>query len=424
MNVAIVGAGWAGLAAAVAGTLAGQSITIFEASRQLGGRARALPVRLPDGRDVLLDNGQHILIGAYTETLALMRRVGVDPEAALMRLPLDLRFADGSGLHWPDLPAPWDTLVALGRGRGWTLVDKASLLGMALRWRMGGFRCAASATVADLSARATERVRQELVEPLCVSALNLGADQASGALFLRVLRDALFAAPRGSNLLLPRQDLGALFPEPAGRWLAARGATMALGQRIEQLGFDDGAWTANGERFDRVVLACPAWDGARLLRASAPRLPPELSAPSLAWSQTADQLTHTAITTVYASASTARLSQPMVALRPGTGPAQFVFDRGLLGGTDGVLAFVASACGPDRSRIERDTLVQARTELGIEPQILRTVVERRAAFACTPQVQRPSMQIAPGLMACGDHVEGPYPSTLEGAVRSGLAVSR
>jgi hypothetical protein len=114
----------------------------------------------------------------------------------------------------------------------------------------------------------------------------------------------------------------------------------------------------------------------------------------------------------------------MVALRPGTGPAQFVFDRGLLGGTDGVLAFVASACGPDRTRIERDTLVQARTELGIEPQILRTVVERRAAFACTPQVQRPSMAIAPGLMACGDHVEGPYPSTLEGAVRSGLAVSR
>ena len=98
LRIAVVGAGWAGLAAAVRAVQAGHRVTVFEAARQVGGRARGLPLRLPDGRTVMVDNGQHILIGAYTESLRLMRTVGVDPDQALLRLPLVLRFADGSGL--------------------------------------------------------------------------------------------------------------------------------------------------------------------------------------------------------------------------------------------------------------------------------------------------------------------------------------
>ena len=74
-KIAIVGAGWAGMAAAVAATQAAHTATVFEASRTVGGRARALKSTMPDGTEVLLDNGQHILIGAYTETLRLMRLV-------------------------------------------------------------------------------------------------------------------------------------------------------------------------------------------------------------------------------------------------------------------------------------------------------------------------------------------------------------
>ena len=96
MKVAIIGAGWAGLASAVVATQAGHHASVFEASHAIGGRARALKGTLPDGRPVTLDNGQHILIGAYTETLRLMRLVGIAPDAALLSLPMTLTFASSS----------------------------------------------------------------------------------------------------------------------------------------------------------------------------------------------------------------------------------------------------------------------------------------------------------------------------------------
>ena len=115
-RIAIVGAGWAGMAAAVATVQAGHHATVFEAARALGGRARAILATGVDGQELVLDNGQHILIGAYTESLRLMRQVGINPDTALLRLPLALRFADGSGLQWPDLPPPWDAAIGIADG--------------------------------------------------------------------------------------------------------------------------------------------------------------------------------------------------------------------------------------------------------------------------------------------------------------------
>jgi predicted NAD/FAD-binding protein len=83
---------------------------------------------LPDGRDILVDNGQHILIGAYTESLRLMRKVGVDPDQALLRLPLALVFPDGTGLALSRGSAPWDALAGILRAQGWTWRDRLSLL--------------------------------------------------------------------------------------------------------------------------------------------------------------------------------------------------------------------------------------------------------------------------------------------------------
>ena len=85
-RIAVIGAGWAGCAAAVRATQLGARVTIFEASRSAGGRARSVPCAEADGG--MLDNGQHILIGAYTQTLALMRTIGASPDALLQRLPL------------------------------------------------------------------------------------------------------------------------------------------------------------------------------------------------------------------------------------------------------------------------------------------------------------------------------------------------
>ena len=150
MHIAILGAGWAGLAAALELTQAGHQATVFEAARTVGGRARALPVPLPDGRTLVLDNGQHILIGAYSETLRCMRQVGVDEQAALLRLPLALRFPDGSGLQLPDAPAPWNALRGIAAARGWRWADRWALLRTAHAWQRSGFACEAQDTVADL----------------------------------------------------------------------------------------------------------------------------------------------------------------------------------------------------------------------------------------------------------------------------------
>ena len=422
------------MAAAIAHRQAGRQVTVFEAARTVGGRARAMPGVLHDGTAATLDNGQHILIGAYTESLRLMRLVGVDPATALLRLPLTLQFPDGQGLQLPDLPPPLDALLGIVRAKGWGWQDKVALLRTATAWQLRGFRCAPHTSVADLCAPLTSLLMAEFIDPLCVSALNTPAREASGQVFLRVLQDSLFSGRGGSNLLLPRTDLGALFPEAAMRWLVQQGGQVVTGQRIQRLvPLPSGRWQLAGtvgaahgaeepDAFDHITLACPSWEAARLVEGLATTAG---LAAAARWSATANALRFEAITTVYAHASGARLPLPMLALRnTAEHPAQFVFDRGQLDGQQGLLAFVVSASDGDRALIEQQVLQQAAAQLGLPGlRPLQTVVEKRATFACTPGLQRPAMQVLPGLTACGDYVDGPYPATLEGAVLSGTAVA-
>ena len=156
------------------------------------------------------------------------------------------------------------------------------------------------------------------------------------------------------------------------------------------------------------------------------------------WSQTASALTHEAIATVYIQMPLDfKLPQPMLSLPSSKeAPAQFVFDRGqmmLQGNTPGLLAFVVSAAETSKQTLEANVLQQALGLLNrLRPgpdnlsamQVLQTVVEKRATFACTPQLRRPCANPAPGLSVCGDYVAGPYPATLEGAVLSGIAAGQ
>ena len=439
MKIAVVGAGWAGMAAAVEAAGLGMDVTVFEATRTLGGRARALSTGKPDGTPITLDNGQHILIGAYSDTLALMQRVGLDLRRALMALPLSLPYPDGTGLQTPAwaarLPAPLDALAAIATARGWRWGERLALIQASLAWRRAGFRCEPTLTVEHLCHGLPERVMQELIEPLCVSALNLPASQASAAVFLNVMRDALFgrgaAGFKASSLLLPRTDLGNLFPAVAAQWLQTRHgntARVCTGTRITGLRADAGQWHLKGdgvdEAFDRVVWATPASVAAQTLLAHA-----DDNDALASWALAAHALDFTAITTVYAHAPGARLSAPMLALRAEpdahTAPAQFVFDRGQLNPADsGVLAFVVSASSGERDELQARVLQQGERQLGLALRPLITVVEKRATFACTPGLERPAALIAPGLFAAGDYVQGPYPATLEAAVRSGVAAAR
>ena len=417
MQLAVIGAGWAGLAAAVQATAHGHRVTLFEMAPTPGGRAR----RARSDGGLVLDNGQHILIGAYTETLRLMRHVGVDTRSAFLRMPLTLRFADGGALTLPRGRAMAAFVRAVLARGGWRWGERLALLRAAAGWARSGFECDAALSVAQLAAGLPQRIRAELIDPLCVAALNTPAALASASVFLRVLHDALFAGPGSADLLLPRVDLGALWPDVALAWLGAAKADVRLACRVTCVEPDPAGsgWRVDGERFDGAVLATSSVEAARLARPVDP-----------AWAECAGALRHAPITTVVLRGAGARLSAPLLALRESAAePAQFVFDLGRLRGHEGVLAFVISGAAAWSARGNEATaaavLAQARAALAVEVmaplELVRVITDKRATFVCSPGLVRPAQPIARGLVAAGDYVAGPYPATLEGAVRSGVA---
>ena len=289
----------------------------------------------------------------------------------------------------------------------------------------------------------------ELIEPLCLSALNTPMADASAQVFLRVLQDAMFSPSvkidektsfGSANLLIPKRDLSNLFPHPAAAWLVKHGGNVLLGERVESIAYSNAGWQVNAttvkQTFDAVILAGSpsnmALAGIHIAYAATNKIAKELEhllrREVQDWQNSVNALRYEAISTVYAYAKDAKLSQPMLALRSDPGldanidskdPAQFVFDRGQLGGEHGLLAFVVSASQGDRFALQEKVIVQGRSQLNLpDLQPIQTIIEKRATFACTPGLQRPANQIAPGLLVCGDYVAGPYPATLEGAVRS------
>lgn len=419
-RVAVIGGGWAGLAAAVTLASSGQQVCLFEMAPQLGGRARSLPAQAEAPR---LDNGQHILIGAYTESLALLRQVGINAEQALLRLPLRLRYPKHEGLRLPPgRPLPAFVRAVLGN-RGWPLGARLALLAHSTKWALTGFRCEPALSVASLCAGLPAIVRRELIEPLCVAALNTPAPEAGAQVFLRVLRDALFSGPGSADLLLPRLPLSELLAEPAQRWLQDRGASLQLGRRAAIIAPQGESWLLDGESFDALLLACPAAEAARLVEPLAAD-----------WAAQARGLCYEPIVTAYLYSPGSTLPAPMVALQEGPqAPAQFIFDLGQmghLGHMPGLFACVVSGAAPWIAR-GLDATGQACVEQvcadlswHTPPRLLRVLAEKRATFACTPGLQRPPARIATGLWAAGDYIAGPYPATLEGAVRAGRLAAK
>jgi squalene-associated FAD-dependent desaturase len=437
-NVAVVGGGWAGCAAAVELADAGCAVTVFEAARSLGGRARGVELH---GR--MLDNGQHILLGAYSHTLRLLRRVGIDPKAALLHLPLQMRYPDASGgmdFIAARLPAPLHLAVALLRARGLAAADKMALARFSTSARWMGWQLHADCSVSELLERfdQTPRLVQLMWRPLCLAALNTPPERASAKVFLTVLRDSLGAARAASDMLLPRLDLNALFPGAAARFIAQRGAALHCGAKVTALSRDQGGWRvdASGQavggersaRFDAVVLAVPPPAAAALLEAL----------PLGAIGQQLAAFEYQPITTCYLQyGPQLRLAQPFFALLddPAAGHwGQFVFDRGQLGaGQAGLLAVVVSAsldaAALDQAALARAIAAQLAAAFGqpglANPAWSQVISEKRATFACTPGLQRlPTASGLDGLVLAGDHTASDYPATLETAVRSGAAAAK
>ena len=221
-RVAIVGGGYAGMAAGVALAERGVRVTVFESWPVPGGRARRVRISC-DGQGHELDNGQHIFVGAYTELFRLMRIVGV-PSNALLRYPLEVRYASDFSLRSRWLPAPLGLAAGLLCAKGVSVAERLGALRFMAALRRMRFRVEPDLTVKQFLDDHGQhgRMRHYLWAPLCVSALNTPLDQASTNAFLAALRDTLAGHGDASDFLLPRVDLSRLFPEPAAAFIRAR----------------------------------------------------------------------------------------------------------------------------------------------------------------------------------------------------------
>jgi squalene-associated FAD-dependent desaturase len=417
MKIAIIGGGWAGLAAAVGATQKQHQVTVFEMAPELGGRAHSF--RLANG--IWLDNGQHILIGAYTQTLNLMETVGVNLSEAFYRIPFTLRYADHTGITLPINQHPmWALLQGLWQAKGWSWHDKFTLLRTVLNWQLQGFHCQKQVTVAQLCHRVSKKVYSDLIEPLCISALNTPPSIASGQVFMKVLQDTLFGVQGSSDMLIPRLPLSQLLPNPAQNWLEKHGGTIKKRTRVTNLqAIREKKWQVQGEEFDGVIVATSASEAARLCQSIAqPRLLEPIKL-----------LAYESIITTYLYSLDTHLPYPLLALRTNQQqPAQFLFNMGVYIPTmQGYFAMVTS-CGNNWLDIERDKFEKLVLDqaLSIEsirwqtpPRIVKSIKEKKATYASEVNLEKVSTRIQSRLVLAGDYTYIEYPATLESAVISG-----
>lgn len=418
-RVAVIGAGYAGMAAAAELTAAGKHVTVFEASRTLGGRARAVELE-----GLTVDNGAHIFVGAYRETLRLMELVGAEPSRLLRRQPLHLEYPGELLIAAPRLPAPLHLAWALLGARGLSWPEKFAAIRFMQDLKRTKFRLPADIPAADYfrDTRQPERLVRYLWEPLCVAALNTPTDRASMQVFANVLRDSLAADRAASDFLLPQVDFSRLFPEPAAAFVAARGGAVRREARIAAIARDAAGFRLDEHGFfDQVVIAVAPQHLGTLVAGL-----PEMAAIG---GQVGGFAYEPIVSAYLAYPENVRLPFAMVGVAAGT--AQWLFDRGQLYGQPGLISAVISAHGRHET-LDHDALAAAihgeiaRVVPGLPaPRWNRVITEKRATFACTPALSRPpTMTPLAGLYLAGDYVAGDYPATLEGTVRSGVAAAR
>ncbi len=418
MTVAIIGGGYAGMAAAV--TLAARNIpvTVFEAAPTLGGRARRVTVN-----ETALDNGLHILIGAYSETLRLIEQVAPGRDSFL-RLPLDLNIHQRFRLRAPKLPAPLHVAWALLTAEGLNFESKRAAARFINAMKARQWRLDSDMSVEALLAEYRQPVVliENLWAPLCVAALNTPLQRASAQVFLNVLRDSLGAGRAASDLLLARMDLTQLFPKPAADFVRARGGSVECGATVEQVTADDAGFAlqVHGAVRNFTYVIC----------ALAPHRAPPLLAdiPELATARSQiEALQYEPIHSVWLQFDgPVHLPSPMIGLADS--PAHWLFDREAICGQRGLIGAVISASadqvGEQQEALAQRIVADIGKNFGALPKLAwhRVIAEKRATFSCTPGLARPSCITAhKNFFLAGDYTAGDYPATIEAAVRGGIA---
>ncbi|MPS49026.1 hydroxysqualene dehydroxylase HpnE [Methylobacillus sp.] len=423
-RVAVIGGGCAGLAAAVRLTQAGFKTTLFDASHQLGGRARSIT-----WQGLSLDNGQHILLGAYASSLELLQTCGVEIRTSLLRLPLKLEIPHEFSLRsMPALPAPWHILGGLLQAQGLSFQERLAAVRFMASLRLQRFRLPTDMPLHQVLASQPTRLITVLWEPLCLAALNTPIATASAQAFLNVLRDSFAHKKSDSDLLLPRADLTTLIVEPAANFIQSHGGRVNLNAPITSLHAQDHGVRLKSrteeQDFTHVVIATSPFRVAPLLQ-TLPSMQDIIAQ--------CQALQYQPIYTVYLQYPPAiALPQAMHGLAGKLG--QWVFDRGQLYGQTGLLAVVISAEGKHQALTQSDLATKIHQELqdvfprqlGTPPLWHKVIAEKRATFACTAGLPRP-VQATPHrrIQLAGDYVSTgdaflDYPATIEGAIRSGF----
>ena len=421
-KIAIIGAGWAGLAAAV--QLSSQAVvTVFEASRQAGGRARGL--KNSNNDFVHIDNGQHLLLGAYEQVFRLRAVCGINAEEHTVRLPSQWHLLDGLDFKTRRLPAPLHALVGMLFAKSWTFADKRRWLqdAYALRRAQQWLSTHDTNVLAWLNSRQVpEKHIAEFWRPLVLATMNTPLEVASLHTLAVVLDDGLLKKRRASDFCLATTDLHTWLVEPVCRYLQQLGVHIRYQNRITALqkAADGRHWVVGGESFDRVVIATAPYHVVDVLG--------EHYATSV--KTYFDQLSYSAITTVYLRYDVP-LPLPHTIQGTAYGCSQWLINREKLLIAKQELAAVISVSEthahktPDEwvSAVHQDVLaLQADMPL---PTHSLVITEKRATVQASVHRALPPMAALnkQGLYLAGDYCHPRYPATLEGAVQSGFATA-
>jgi len=431
--ILIIGGGWAGLAAAVKLTKMGHAVTLLESARQLGGRARRVAIETSADKISKVDNGQHLLIGAYHSLLELLNDINVNIPQNLMRQPLNMNMHSLHGndlkLKAPALPAPLHLLFALLTASGLSMADRFSALRFASRLRSGKLLLTLEQTT-DISVtellvqqKQTHRLIETFWEPLCLAIMNTPMNEASATVFLRVLTDAFLNQRQDADLLFPLKDLGALFPEPAMHYIEKHGGHVHLGMRVSSLKIENG--NIQGVYVDDTFI--PA---KHLILATSITANISLIENHKALTQLRSQLMQfhfEPVTTIYLQySSEVHLPHAMQGLIDGC--SQWIFDRRYCG-QPGLIAVVISSRGAHMEISKQNLGNKVAAELAqLFPhwpaaETHFVIREKRATFSSRVSINalRPDNKSpVNGLWLAGDYTNNGYPATLEGAVRSGV----
>ncbi|WP_066565547.1 hydroxysqualene dehydroxylase HpnE [Snodgrassella sp. CFCC 13594] len=418
-KVAVIGGGWAGMAAAEA--LAGKTdVVLLEAGKVLGGRARA--VRQSHHDFSFIDNGQHMLLGAYHQCLGLLQRAGVDAQAVLHRERMSWYQADGFRFQAARWRSPWHLLVGIIKGRGATVREKWQLLKHMRRlqvWHRGAVENGQDMTVAQWleSEQVAQKWQQQFWQPLVWGALNTALREASLLRLGNVLQDGVWSTRANSDMVLPKTDLGQSWVEPVAGLLRRKKVVVETARRVSALshaGEGHGVWV-DDDYFDAVVLAVAPYHASQLL----PRnVPGDVSA-------ALSSLAYHAITTVYLRYEQ-NVDLPATLTGLAHGKVQWFIGRGRLGGDNNeVTAVISLADAPahrdvDWAQVAHQELLNLCPLLS-HPVAVRVITEKRATVSCCANRQPiPQAWLRQhDIYLAGDYVHDRYPCTLEGAVQSG-----